>query len=840
MSQEGADDLRDSPDSGIQEKSAMQRSSQKHRRRPSALRSAAHGAVRAIAAIAFPAVLALAGCGGGANSVSTSGVSTSSGGLSISPGTLTIDTNCSGCNNAASESQQFSAVTGSGAAASVTWSVSGGDQYSKAGTISSSGAYTPPSYLTADSVQVTVTATSTSDPSATATAQLTVTPGFLQPLAPENVALGAGGTVTVTGYIAEVGGTDGIDFATSSSAAGSSGGQGTLVDGPCTRGTVGTGAFTHCSVTYTAPFSLSQAATTYIVGTVGSTSTKDSTDVLLNTQGVNSNPADHQAQMNTPALLGSSGGNNEDYDKSTQNGQTYISDCCGGTLGALVQDSSGTQYILSNNHVLARSDQADVGEAIIQPGLIDNNPACEPEGQGGNETPVGVLKGFVPINSNSTNVDAAIASINAGAVNTRGAILELGAPWGNGTLGAAPPGISSTGGKGENASLNLVVAKSGRTTGLTCASISALSLNVKVSYYGNCAETEPYYTKTYTNQIGIEGDHFSDAGDSGSLVVDTSNGEPVGLFFAGGVNSAGLSEAVANPAGEVLSELKAYGGNNNTAYTFVGTADHPVSCLNYGAGTAAEAQARTLSGAQMDHVEQAMTDARALVNPGAGILGVATGKSSDRGGQGAVIVYVDPNKQVGVPATLDGVRTEVIPATAQQVSMGTAPQSLLQAGAMPALSAAVLRQAIATKQQMAAVLMKQNPAFFGVGVGQSLDDPRQAALVIYVDKDHVPAQLPANHQWAAHALHRYGTAACDPCLSFGDADAQPLHGASGAAVERWFRSARWQDIARPERLLALGPLRAARAQKIEAYQLEITGQINWLRRIPDLRRNLRG
>jgi hypothetical protein len=39
--------------------------------------------------------------------------------------------------------------------------------------------------------------------------------------------------------------------------------------------------------------------------------------------------------------------------------------------------------------------------------------------------------------------------------------------------------------------------------------------------------------------------------------------------------------------------------------------------------------------------------------------------------------------------------------------------------------------------------MRQNPAFFGVGVGQSLDDPREAALVIYVDRKKAPAQLPA-------------------------------------------------------------------------------------------------
>jgi hypothetical protein len=30
-----------------------------------------------------------------------------------------------------------------------------------------------------------------------------------------------------------------------------------------------------------------------------------------------------------------------------------------------------------------------------------------------------------------------------------------------------------------------------------------------------------------------------------------------------------------------------------------------------------------------------------------------------------------------------------------------------------------------------------------LGVGQSLDDPKEAALVIYVDRKRVPAQLPA-------------------------------------------------------------------------------------------------
>jgi len=263
-----------------------------------------------------------------------------------------------------------------------------------------------------------------------------------------------------------------------------------------------------------------------------------------------------------------------------------------------------------------------------------------------------------------------------------------------------------------------------------------------VSYFTNCAETDPYFTKTYSNQIAISGNEFSDAGDSGSLVVDTSDAEPVGLFFAGGVDSNNVSEGVANPVSEVLSELSSQVGNG-TSYTFVGTTDHPVSCLNYGDATAKAAAAHTLTGSESSRTDQALATARALVNPSTGILGVSAGKSSDRIGEGAVIVYVDQAMGATVPATVNGVRTIVVPTTAQALAFGMAPRTPLEAGVPAALPAATLSRAIAAKQQIVAGLMKQNPAFFGVGVGQSLDNPKEAALVIYVDRRSVPASLPA-------------------------------------------------------------------------------------------------
>ena len=688
-----------------------------------------------LAVAAVPVLLALAGCGGGAaagTSASLPNTSVSSNGsFSITPSTVAIDTNCTGCNVSSTSGayEQFTATQANGSPASVMWSVSP----ATAGSITSAGRYTPPGYLTADSEKVTVTATLASNTSQTASATLTITPGFLQPLTPENAALGANGTVSVTGYIAEAGGTTGINFALASTAAGSSGGQGTLGTPTCLRGAQ---TFTACTVTYTAPSAVASTAPAYVIAAVGTSSSRTSAEMLLNSAGIDSNPATHQARLATPIALGSSGGNNSDYDTATSNGQTIVTDCCGGTLGSLIQSASGTQYLLSNNHVLARSDQATVGEPIIQPGLIDDN--CAPYNDGGTETPVGVLTAFLPLKLASTNADAAIAQVNSGAVNSNGGILELGARQANGTLAAAPPGVSSTGGKGETAALNMSVAKSGRTTGLTCAGVSAIDLDVQVSYFSNCAETDPYYTKTYSNQIAISGNQFSDAGDSGSLVVDTSTAEPVGLFFAGGVDQNNVSIGVANPVSDVLSEL---GAQTGTTYSFVGAADHAVSCLNYGDTTAVAAQARALAGKETARVDDALTPARALVSSSSGILGVAAGKSSDHAGEGAVIVYVDPNRNPTVPQTLNGVRTIVIPSTPEAVAFGTAPRTP-QAAGTPVLSAAVLSRAIATKRQMAATLMKQYPAFFGVGVGQSLDDPREAALVVFVDRRAIPAQLP--------------------------------------------------------------------------------------------------
>jgi hypothetical protein len=537
--------------------------------------------------------------------------------------------------------------------------------------------------------------------------------------------------MTVTGYLAEAGGTLNINYALAGTPTGISGGQGTLGATNCQTSAE---AFTWCTVTYSAPAAVSATGLTYVVATVGGSASKAATQVLVNTAGVASNPSAHQSQLATPVLLGTSGGNNDDYD--THGNQ--IVDCCGGTLGSLIQDTNNHQYLLSNNHILARSDQANVGDAIIQPGLIDNN--CTPNGEGAGTSLVGSLTGWLPLSSSATNADAAIAQVNSRAVSTTGSILELGVRQADGTLAAAPPGISSTGGKGETATLNQTVAKSGRTTGLTCASVSALALDLNVDYYLDCAETKPYLTKSYTNQVAISGNQFSDAGDSGSLVVDAANAEPVGLFFAGGIDASGVSQGVASPAPDVLNELSAQLGGGTT-YSFVGGPDHAVSCLSYGDNTLGAAQNFTLTGVENVRAQQALAQARTLINSTTGVLGVATGKSSDHAGESAVILYVDEAASGSAPQTVYGVRTLVIPTTARAVANGSAPLTPLDTTAAP-LPNAALNQAVSLKQQIAQRLMKHNQGFFGVGVGQSLDNPKEAALVIYVDRKNVPASLP--------------------------------------------------------------------------------------------------
>ncbi len=152
-------------------------------------------------------------------------------------------------------------------------------------------------------------------------------------------------------------------------------------------------------------------------------------------------------------------------------------------------------------------------------------------------------------------------------------ILELGAlSTVNGVQVPQPAPPAS--GSGMAATVGQLLAKSGRTTGLTCANVEAIdvSTGVSVGYSEGCA-TGTSFTVVYKDEIVVgnmtNGQNFIGDGDSGSLAVDEATAQPVALMFAGSDTSA-----VGNPVGDVLNALKSTTGG--ATFTFVGGAQHTV------------------------------------------------------------------------------------------------------------------------------------------------------------------------------------------------------------------------------------------------------------------------
>jgi hypothetical protein len=586
-----------------------------------------------------------------------------------------------------------------------------------------------------------------SDPTATAAAVITVTPGFVQSLLPENAALSVGGLLEATAEIAEVNAGSvewSLGPSPSTSANNEAGNLGTIDRMSCQHSL---DQFTTCKVTYTAPPALSAASVVYLSASVNGTAATSPLKILLNNDGLNSSPSLNQAPQGGAIALGTSGGNDNDYDTYLDHsGNPYIADCCGGTLGALVEDTSHNQFILSNNHVLAESDQAMIGDTIDEPGLIDNG--CVPLSHAGSLVrPVGSLKYYVPLATPESNVDAALAAVLSGAVDRNGSILQFEAPKPNAAssrsnvpLGSAPP-VAGTGETLNASNLGDVqLAKSSRTTGLTCSTVETVDLSVKVDYFKDCAESQPYYSKTFTGQIGIAGDKFSDSGDSGALIVDAANAQPVGLFFAGGTDGDGTGLSVANPIGDVLREL---GAEADSRFSIVGTnTPHKVACIRYDESPLSAASAVRVSPQRMRRAQFiAETTGASLINPEIGILATAAGKSLDSPGDPALIVYVDKSKQhISLPPAFDGLRTQLIPTDTAALARSTAPAAPVVTSGIH-LSDSILAGAQAVVREYAPRLMR-DPAVFGVGVAQSRDNPTEPALLVLVDIARTPPSMP--------------------------------------------------------------------------------------------------
>jgi hypothetical protein len=193
-----------------------------------------------------------------------------------------------------------------------------------------------------------------------------------------------------------------------------------------------------------------------------------------------------------------------------------------GTLGCVVhpRGSEGDHYMLSNNHVLANSNNAVPGDDILEPGPMDG---------GDPNNPIADLTDFEPLNFAGPNVmDAATARLRD-LTDVNPEIL--------GGIGRVqqPPTL---------AALYQSVRKHGRTTRHTIGVIMDLAADIDVRYGTKLASFE--------NQIAVTGvgGQFSDGGDSGSLVVDAVTRSPVGLLFAGGLNTT-----FANPITPVLDRF---------------------------------------------------------------------------------------------------------------------------------------------------------------------------------------------------------------------------------------------------------------------------------------------
>ncbi len=193
-----------------------------------------------------------------------------------------------------------------------------------------------------------------------------------------------------------------------------------------------------------------------------------------------------------------------------------------GTLGTCVYDilPEGTvsppehgigipskYYILSNNHVIANNNDANIGDPILQPGPFDGG--INPQDR------IARLSRFVPIifeppiprGKHRNFVDAAVAEGEFHDLNR-----EI--YWSGHVKGWH---------RRSDVKVGMIVKKTGRTTNFTSGRITAVNATVDVNFGGG-------RVARFRDQIITT--NMSAGGDSGSLVTTLDN-VAVGLLFAG-------------------------------------------------------------------------------------------------------------------------------------------------------------------------------------------------------------------------------------------------------------------------------------------------------------------
>lgn len=209
-----------------------------------------------------------------------------------------------------------------------------------------------------------------------------------------------------------------------------------------------------------------------------------------------------------------------------------------GTLGVVVKQN-GQRLILSNNHVLANSNEGEIGDPIFQPGLHDGGSANDR---------IGSLLKYVEINfvdvPGFCKISNAVVKVlnfiyKLAGRNTRFQIYEskpwkVAQLWNTVDCALALPdkdkdvldeilqiGTPKTFGQ---AVVGEKVCKTGRTTEYTEGEVQAVDALVSVGYgAGKLAIFEDQILTTNMLQ----------GGDSGSLLLKTDKQTAVGLSFAG-------------------------------------------------------------------------------------------------------------------------------------------------------------------------------------------------------------------------------------------------------------------------------------------------------------------
>ena len=218
-----------------------------------------------------------------------------------------------------------------------------------------------------------------------------------------------------------------------------------------------------------------------------------------------------------------------------------------GTMGFIVKRKGDPDwYILSNNHVIANTNDSKIGDDIYQPGLSDSGSLLDTIAQ---------LIDFVPIDFNKKNkVDCAIARLNddilfrtkndmQGASGCLFSFFKKKKKESSSKDDYFKVGMLNLGEVSSvytnDIEVGQTVQKSGRTTGYTTGEIKMIGATVKVAYNENPV--------MFKDQI-ITSD-MSKGGDSGSTVLNEKD-QLVGLLFAGSKTAT-----IINPIEFVIESL---------------------------------------------------------------------------------------------------------------------------------------------------------------------------------------------------------------------------------------------------------------------------------------------